>query len=102
MNTINTLEIYLMTLSVVQPARIQDIEKGSYLLFGRELIEEIGPDSLRQTHKLARKNELIIAVRRGSYCVSRRGASIIRRGGISSQIDNRRLFLMKKERKDLN
>ena len=102
MNAINTLEIYLMTLSVVQPARIQDIEKGSYLLFGRKLIKEIGLDSLRQTHKLARKNELVIAVRRGSYCVSRRGASIIRRGEISSQIDNRRLFLMKKERKDLN
>ena len=27
MNAINTLEVYLMTLSVVQPARIQDIEK---------------------------------------------------------------------------
>lgn len=102
MNEINSLEIYLMTLSVVQPARIQDIEKGSYLLFGRKLIEEIGLDSLRQTHELARKNELVIAVRRGSYCVSRRGASIIRRGEISSQIDNRRLFLMKKERRELN
>lgn len=102
MNTINSLQVYLMTLSVVQPARIQDIEKGSYLLFGRKVIEEIGIDSLRRTHELARKNELVIAVRRGSYCVSRTGASIIRRGKISSQIDNRRLFLMKKERMKLN
>ena len=102
MTTIDPLQIYLMTLSVVQPARIQDIEKGSYLLFGRKLIEEIGPDSMRQTHELARKDELVIAVRRGSYSISRRGASIIRHGKIPSQIDNRRLFLMKKERRDLN
>lgn len=102
MKTFNSLQIYLMTLSVVQPARIQDIEKGSYLLFGKKIIDEIGLDSLRQTHDLARKGELVIAVRRGSYCVSRRGASIIRRGKISSQIDNRRLFLMKKERRNLN
>jgi hypothetical protein len=91
-----------MTLAVIQPARIQDIEKSSYLLFGKKQIEGIGLDSLRRTHKLARKNELVIAVRRGSYCVSRRGSSIIRHGKISSQIDNRRLFLMKKERRNLN
>ena len=80
MSAFEPLHIYLMTLSVIQPARVQDVEKNAYLMFGKNVIDEIGQESLRQAHDIARKNELVVSVRRGSYCVSRRGASIIRHG----------------------
>lgn len=102
MAKIDLLQLYLITLSVMQPARIQDVEQEASRLFTEDVIEGIELSSLRKIHQLARENELVISVRRGSYCVSRRGAAIIRHGSISHQIDNRRLFLMKKERRDLN
>ena len=102
MPALDPLQVYLMTLSIIQPARIQDVEKNVPLMFGRDAIEDIGPERLRLTHEFARKNELVVSVRKGSYCVSRRGASIIRHGKISSQIDNRRLFLMKNQRRGFN
>lgn len=99
MSTLSALQIYLMTLSVIQPARIQDVEANVPSLFGENVIEEVGLDTIRRVHKYARESKLVFAVRRGSYFVSRRGASIVRHGKISSQIDNRRLFLMKKQRR---
>jgi hypothetical protein len=97
-----TIQIYLMTLSVIQPARIQDIEKNAPLMFGDDLIREIGAKKLRGIHTFARENGLVVSVRRGSYCVSRHGRAIIRHRQMSSQIDNRRLFLMKRQRKGFN
>lgn len=102
MSRFDALQLYLMTLSVIQPARIQDIEKGAESLFGKEAIDAIGLDAVRFAHEIALKSGFVIVVRRGSYCVSRSGASIIRHGKISSQIDNRRLFLMKKQRRAFN
>ena len=95
----NPESIYLIALSVIQPARIQDIEYFSNHLFAGEALEVIPPGVLRTVHETARSEGLVIPVRRGVYCVSRKGAMAIRRGRLPSLIDNRRLFLMKAERR---
>jgi hypothetical protein len=94
----NALSVYLLTLAVIQPARIQDIEKRCTELFP-QIASVAAEKGLRDVHAIALDQQLIVSVRRGVYCLSKIGASSIRSKTLSRQIDNRRLFLMKKERK---
>src|SRR4051812_40878980 len=93
--------VYLAILSVIQPARIQDIEENLAGLIPPGGGVVITTQQLREAHEQARETGLVIAVRRGSYCLARKAWPLVRRGGFGREIDNRRLFLMKKQRKEL-
>ena len=100
MKRVDPLFAYLSILSVIQPARIQDIEASAARLLGNNLsgwLEEKG--LLREAHEDARDGKFVIAVRRGVYFTTPKGRQIVRRAGLERSIDNRRLFLMKTQRR---
>ena len=100
MKRIDPLFAYLSVLSVIQPARIQDIERTAASLLGGELSDWLLEKRLfRDAHGVARDNDLVISVRRGVYFTTSRGRRIVRRKGLEHSIDNRRFFLMKAERR---
>ncbi|WP_171240264.1 hypothetical protein [Ruegeria sp. HKCCA5491] len=100
MRTIDPLFAYLSILAVIQPARIQDIEDYSAKLLGKELSSWLNENNkLREAHSDARENDLVIPVKRGVYFMTPKGKQIVRREGLERSIDNRRLFLMKAQRR---
>lgn len=100
MKRVDPLFAYLSILSVIQPARIQDVEESAKDFLGTELagwLLERG--LLREAHEGARLAEFVVAVRRGVYFLTPKAKLIVRRAGLERSIDNRRLFLMKAQRK---
>lgn len=100
MKRVDPLFAYLSVLSVIQPARIQDVEIYSPSFLGNELSKWLlEKELLREAHEDARHNGLVIAVRRGVYFMTPKGKQLVRREGLERSIDNRRFFLMKAQRR---
>jgi hypothetical protein len=100
MKRADPLFAYLSVLAVIQPARIQDIESNAARLLGSELASWLFEKGLfREAHEDARVNGMVLAVRRGVYFMTPKGKMIVRREGLERSIDNRRLFLMKTQRR---
>jgi hypothetical protein len=100
MKRVDPLFAYLSVLAVIQPARIQDIENNAASLLGGELSAWLLEKRLlREAHEDARSNGMVIPVRRGVYFMTPKGKLLVRREGLERSIDNRRLFLMKAQRR---
>jgi len=100
MNKVDPLFSYLSVLAVIQPARIQDIEASAVTFLGRELSDWLlRKDYFRKIHDDARNGGFVVAVRRGVYFLTPKGRQVVRREGLERSIDNRRLFLMKGQRR---
>jgi hypothetical protein len=100
MKKIDPIFLYLTVLSVVQPARIQDIEAAaSEILPGDSYTQMIQNDLFRSAHGSARDLGLITQVRKGVYIITSAARGIVRNSGLERELDNRRLFLMKAQRK---
>jgi hypothetical protein len=93
--------IYMLTLAVIQPARIQDIEESAPKLTGDAGQKFLEAGAFRAVHDVARDTGLVIAVRKGVYVLSRSATESLRSNPISSRVDNRRLFLIKEKRKKI-
>lgn len=91
--------VYLSTLAVIQPARIQDIERNASILHGQRGQYFVDNLEIRAFHGVAREGNLILTVRRGLYALSPSGAALIRTEPLTWELDNRRLFLIKARRK---
>lgn len=97
---INPLFAYLSILSVVQPARIQDIEAAAEQVLGPKLAKPLlEGDLLRAAHSRARAEQFVVMVRRGVYFTTSKARHIVRSSGLEYSIDNSRFFLMKAQRK---
>ena len=102
MSDLSTTDVYLITLRIIQPARIQDIENSIPGLFPDTEMDAAFEASVRETHKDLLKRQWVFAVRRGSYCLSRKAMTYTSSLLPSAKLDNRRFFLMKAQRKKLN
>lgn len=100
MSRVNPLFAYFSILAVVQPARIQDIEAGASLLFSEANAKAlVDGGHLRAAHETARTRGLVLQVRRGVYFTAPSAKQLVRREGLDQMLDNRRLFLMKSQRR---
>lgn len=97
---VDPLFAYLSVLAVIQPARIQDIEREAFGLLDKSQAEAlVEGGKFRTVHKIAREKGLVISVRKGLYFCTPQAKQLVRRAGLERSIDNRRLFLMKTERR---
>lgn len=92
---------YILTLRVIQPARIQDVISRAAQLIPESGVPVATEEALRRTHEYARENRLVISVRQGSYHLSQRGMALAQGLAPVSELDNRRLFFIKQRRKQL-
>jgi hypothetical protein len=100
MSRVDPLFSYLAVLSVVQPARIQDIEASAANFLGKDAADWLLNEGLlRESNQNARSNGLVVAVRRGVYFLTPKGRQLVRQKGLERSIDNRRFFLMKEQRR---
>lgn len=93
--------VYYSVLSVIQPARLEEIEESAIRLLGaRGVSRLVGEGLLRQAHIYARNNGLVEDIGSEKYVVSERAEQFVRYEGWGEFIDNRRLFAMKSQRRD--
>lgn len=100
MKSADPLFSYLAILAIIQPARIQDIEANAPDYLNPQLVNWLLENNrLRVAHESARSHQLVTQVRRGVYFLTPNGRALVRRSNLEKSIDNRRLFLMKAQRK---
>ncbi|KAB1087871.1 hypothetical protein F4V91_16400 [Neorhizobium galegae] len=89
---------YIVTMRIIQPARVQDV-LSAYV----ELWEAEDRDKTKAViyslHEKMKSEGLLIDVRKGTYVLTEEGMQIAARLVKEREIDNRRLFLMKRQRR---
>lgn len=100
MSVSDPLFSYLTVLSVIQPGRIQDVERYASEILPSDISETLlSSGVLREAHLFARIHGYVLQVRRGSYFLTAKGREVVRRDGFHKELDNLRLFLMKGQRR---
>lgn len=89
---------FILTMRIIQPARVQDVLQAYTELWGTEDTERL-KDALYSLHAKMKNDGLLIDVRRGTYVLTSKGMEIAARFLKEREIDNRRLFLMKRQRR---
>jgi len=101
MKVIDPIFAYISILAVIQPARIQDIEVSAKSILPNAVANGLlERNKLRDAHEHSRNAGLVVPVRRGVYFLTAKGRAIVRRAGLEKGIDNSRLFLMKRQRRE--
>jgi hypothetical protein len=100
MKKIDPLFLYLSVLAVIQPARVQDVEDSAASLLPPDTAKDLlAGGLLRIAHDKAKELGIIIPLRKGVYVIANSARGIVRKSGLEREIDNRRLFLMKEQRR---
>ncbi len=89
---------YILTMRIIQPARVQDVFSAYVELWDVEDRDRL-KDIIYSLHDKMRADGLLVDVRRGTYILTAKGMEIAARFIKEREIDNRRLFLMKRQRK---
>ena len=100
MSAADPLFSYLAVLAVIQPGRVQDIERFAPEVLPAESSEVLlASGAFREAHRFARQHGYVSSVRRGTYFLTSKGRELVRRDGLHKELDNLRIFLMKAQRK---
>jgi predicted MarR family transcription regulator len=89
---------YILTMRIIQPARVQDILRAYADLWEAEEDERL-KDVVYSLHEKMKEEGLLVDVRRGTYLLTAKGMEVAARFVKEREIDNRRLFLMKRQRR---
>jgi len=89
---------YILTMRIIQPARVQDVLRAYAELWGVENEGRL-KDVIYSLHDKMREEGFLLDVRRGTYILTAQGMEIASRFIKEREIDNRRLFLMKRQRR---
>ena len=92
-------ELYLVALRVIQPARVQDILKAYTDIWGIEITDSVRT-IVATIHDKMKRDGFLVDVRRGTFVLDARGMAIVGRLVNERALDNARLFLMKKQRRE--
>ncbi|MEH6721627.1 MAG: hypothetical protein V7704_22370 [Aurantimonas endophytica] len=90
--------LYLTTLRVIQPARVQDVLRSVPIVWGGAL-GDVSREAIYDIHDQFRLDELITPVKKGSYVLTAKGFEVADRLTKQRKLDNLRMFLMKRQRK---
>ena len=89
---------FIITLRIIQPARVQDIADAYIELWAGEESENLR-SVIYSIHDRMRAQGMLLSVRRGTYILNSEGMAIAARFMKERAIDNRRMFLMKRQRR---
>lgn len=100
MNEISPHLAYFSILSVIQPACIEDIEKGVAELLGAEHIDRlVNRKWLRRVHDIAQYNGEVINLGNEKYFIAEWARVYAQNEIAGKSVDNLRLFMIKHRRK---
>lgn len=89
---------YIITLRVIQPARVQDI-LSAYKNMWEEKDDDKAKSIVYAIHDKMRLDGYIKDSRKGTYILDSKGMEIASKFVKDRDLDNRRLFLMKRQRR---
>lgn len=89
---------YIVTMRIIQPARVQDV-LHAYLELWESDNQEKAKTLIYSLHDKMKSEGFLIDVRKGTYILTQKGMQIAARLVKEREIDNRRLFLMKRQRR---
>lgn len=93
------VDMYIITLRVAQPARLVDVLNLFSEVWGEEVDEELA-GRLAKIHDNMKSTNRIKSVRKGTYVLDSHGMTVAAKLIKERTIDNARIFLMKRQRKD--
>src|SRR5689334_14287661 len=97
----NPMFAYLTVLSIVQPAGILEIKKAAKSIIPAEILADLPEDAMQQMHSVAKKQRLVLQIRRNIYVLTHQAWMAVRSQGLERELDNRRFFLIKAQRRRL-
>ncbi|NML75650.1 hypothetical protein HHL25_16080 [Rhizobium sp. S-51] len=89
---------YILTMRIIQPARVQDVLRAYAEMWDVKEDDRL-KDVIYSLHEKMREDGLLVDVRKGTYLLTAKGMEIAARFIKEREIDNRRLFLMKRQRR---
>lgn len=89
---------YIVTMRIIQPARIQDVLSAYVELWSSDDKEKT-KTLIYALHDKMKLEGFLVDVRKGTYVLTQKGMQIAARLVKEREIDNRRLFLMKRQRR---
>lgn len=89
---------FILTMRIIQPARVQDVVEAYIQLWGSEDKEHL-KSVIYSLHEKMKAEGMLLSVRRGTYVLTGEGMQIAARFLKEREIDNRRMFLMKRQRR---
>lgn len=91
--------LYVGTLRVIQPARVQDVYGAISQVWGDKAFS-VSKEAIYEAHDFLRQEGAITQIRKGSYILTPRGMSVALGISKGRKLDNLRLFLMKRQRRN--
>lgn len=89
---------YIVTMRIIQPARVQDV-LNAYIELWEFDDQEKAKVLIYSLHDKMKSEGFLVDVRKGTYILTQKGMQIAARLVKEREIDNRRLFLMKRQRR---
>ncbi|MBB3161338.1 putative heme/steroid binding protein [Rhizobium laguerreae] len=89
---------YLVTLRIIQPARVQDVLSAYTEMWGDGNKDQLH-EAIYKLHEKMKSDGLLIDIRKGTYVLTEKGMNVAATLVKEREIDNRRLFLMKRQRR---
>lgn len=89
---------FILTMRIIQPARVQDVYHAYIELWGADENDRL-KSVIYSLHEKMKTEGMLLSVRRGTYILTKEGMEIAARFLKERQIDNRRMFLMKRQRR---
>lgn len=97
----NQYSVYFSVLSIIQPASIDEIEEGVSLFLKEDRAQALVDDGwIRNVHEYAQRNGYVIELGEEKYSISYKSRKILKDELSKKFVDNRRLFLLKYQRKE--
>ena len=95
---INPVIAYMMILSVIQPASIEEIEEHAAKFFGTDWATNmIKYNAIRDAHSTALNLDFISEVKKGKFSATPKGSEFVRFANVKDSIDKKRVYYLKQQ-----
>lgn len=95
----NLVEQYLLTIRICSPGRVQDFRRQFFEMWKHEPSPAIEA-ALNEAHRILLQENRLVQVRKGTYILGKESFDLTALIMKERVIDNARLFLMKKQRRE--
>ena len=95
---INPVIAYMVILSVIQPASVEEIEKSAAKLFGANWAAKmVKYNALREAQETAVNLNLIKEVENNIYNVTPKGSAFVKKAKMNDAVDEKRIYFLKQQ-----
>ena len=95
---INPVIAYMVILSIIQPASVEEIEKNAAKFFGADWAARmIKYKALRDAHETAMNLKLIVEAENFKFNVTSKGSNFVNLARMKNAVDKKRIYFLKQQ-----